>query len=527
MTNTDNNNTQNMRRAIKDKLTNILDDPRISSTTQSLSNSDGRRQIADRVVGFVKEKSGAIASTVQEHVMSVTDTTGTLAKQKLLQTLFSSGVVQSEHIRQALQIGIGYFLDQQCRNPDNSTVYIQREKFPAIGSKTPSHSIPDFDVEAYGLDTFCTIMSIFGINPNLLRRHICNGQLKEIVNPSSSGSLLYLTSDSTYLIKTVRDYDAKFIQQKFLQEYFQYISQIPDTFIAKLFGVYGYIPYISQQRGITVDSFTLRFAIFSNIIPTNLDIHEKYDLKGSSYKRDANFNERIKSSATFKDNDFREIHPRGLKIPRQIYNHLKRILTSDAEFLERLNIMDYSLLLIIHNMDNQNKPTRTGSLEALMGSLRDTLLIGMSEQRLENQNQTNNEPKSSLRLKKPNEALGFVYEEIPTFDVEYAKEFGGIPAINGKGERLLLFLGIIDILQTFDICKVMHRQYQTVENRHVTAERSIVEADFYAKRFKEFLFERVFHPADDEIPSNIPTTTTNEQTRSSRSSIYPQLGFSE
>jgi hypothetical protein len=42
----------------------------------------------------------------------------------------------------------------------------------------------------------------------------------------------------------------------------------------------------------------------------------------------------------------------------------------------------------------------------------------------------------------------------------------------------------------------MQRQYQTVENRDVVAERSIVEADFYARRFKEFLFERVFHPAE-------------------------------
>ena len=133
--------------------------------------------------------------------------------------------------------------------------------------------------------------------------------------------------------------------KNFFNEYFQYVKQTPGTFLAKLFGVYGYIPYISQQRGITVDSFTLRFAIFSNLIPTNIDIHEKYDLKGSSYKRDANFNERIKSSATFKDNDFREIHPQGLKIPKNIFYHLKEILTRDVEFLEKLNIMDYSLLL--------------------------------------------------------------------------------------------------------------------------------------------------------------------------------------
>ncbi len=242
-------------------------------------------------------------------------------------------------------IGIGYFLDQYSRKLPTSSAYVQREKFPAIGGVAPPHSQPDFDIEAYGLDTFCALMNIYGISPDTLRRHICEGELKEIVNPSSSGSLLYLTSDSTYLVKTVRDYDAKFIQQKFLQEYYQYVRQTPGTFLAKLFGVYGYIPYISQQRGITIDSFTLRFAIFSNVIPTNIDIHEKYDLKGSSYKRDANFNERIKSSATFKDNDFREINPQGLKIPKNIFYHLKKILTRDVEFLEKLNIMDYSLLL--------------------------------------------------------------------------------------------------------------------------------------------------------------------------------------
>jgi hypothetical protein len=62
--------------------------------------------MVDRLLGYVKEKGNALKSTVQEHVTSMTDTTGTLAKQKLLQTLISSGVVQSEHIRQGLQIGV-------------------------------------------------------------------------------------------------------------------------------------------------------------------------------------------------------------------------------------------------------------------------------------------------------------------------------------------------------------------------------------------------------------------------------------
>src|SRR4051794_24218218 len=54
----------------------------------------------------------------------------------------------------------------------------------------------------------------------------------------------------------------------------------------------------------------------------------------------------------------------------------------------------------------------------------------------------------------------------------------------------------------FDMCKSMQRQYQTMENRDVVDDRSIVEADFYAKRFKEFIFERVFHPAEDELSTH-------------------------
>jgi 1-phosphatidylinositol-4-phosphate 5-kinase len=212
-------------------------------------------------------------------------------------------------------------------------------------SGTPMHTLPDFDIEAYGLDIFDSLMDIYGIDSRSLKAHVCDGELKEIINPSNSGSLLYLTSDSTFLIKTVRDYDAKFIEQKFLNEYYKYVKNTPNTFISKLFGSFGYIPYISQEKGITVDSFTLRFAIFSNFIPTNIQIHEKYDLKGSSYKRDANAPEKLKSSATFKDNDFREIHPHGFKLPKSVYHHLREVLTRDVNFLENLNIMDYSLLL--------------------------------------------------------------------------------------------------------------------------------------------------------------------------------------
>jgi len=111
--------------------------------------------------------------------------------------------------------------------------------------------------------------------------------------------------------------------------------------------------------------------------------------------------------------------------------------------------------------------------------------------------------------------------------------------VNEKGERLLLFFGIIDILQTFDICKVMQRQYQTVENREAVDDRSIVEADFYAKRFKEFIFEHVFQPAEDELSThpismNVFSSSSSNQrecgnyekldhNQASQSIVYPEV----
>lgn len=53
-----------------------------------------------------------------------------------------------------------------------------------------------------------------------------------------------------------------------------------------------------------------------------------------------------------------------------------------------------------------------------------------------------------------------------------------------------------------------------MENRDVVDERSIVDADFYARRFNEFLFSSVFVPDDNAMPA-APAP--------SRNSLYPDM----
>ena len=65
-----------------------------------------------------------------------------------------------------------------------------------------------------------------------------------------------------------------------------------------------------------------------------------------------------------------------------------------------------------------------------------------------------------------------------------------IPAKNKKGENLLLFIGIIDILQSFRMIKKVEHFWKSLIHDGDTV--SVHRPRFYAKRFQSFLFEQVF-----------------------------------
>ncbi len=80
--------------------------------------------------------------------------------------------------------------------------------------------------------------------------------------------------------------------------------------------------------------------------------------------------------------------------------------------------------IAVHNMDNQIKPTRVGPLESLMGNVRDTFLIGMTQDIDQTDKKKEEKPKLVLKFKKPIETLGLGFKEISTYDTENSKEFG-------------------------------------------------------------------------------------------------------
>lgn len=68
----------------------------------------------------------------------------------------------------------------------------------------------------------------------------------------------------------------------------------------------------------------------NNLIPSYVPMHERYDLKGSTYKRRANEEERQKEFPTWKDLDFLQRHPDGLILDADTYNALKKTVERDC-----------------------------------------------------------------------------------------------------------------------------------------------------------------------------------------------------
>ena len=175
----------------------------------------------------------------------------------------------------------------------------------------------------------------------LFQMSLCNEPLRELSNPGASGSLFFLTNDDEFIIKTVQHKEAEFLQ-KLLPGYYMNLNQNPHTLLPKFFGMFC---YQCNQKNI-------RLIVMNNLLPSSIKMHLRFDLKGSTYKRKANKRERAKTSPCYKDLDFRdEVLPEGLSLEPETYNALITTMRRDCRVLESFRIMDYSLLIGIHNLD--------------------------------------------------------------------------------------------------------------------------------------------------------------------------------
>eukprot|EP01119_Soliformovum_irregulare_P021901 TRINITY_DN7378_c0_g2_i1.p1 TRINITY_DN7378_c0_g2~~TRINITY_DN7378_c0_g2_i1.p1 ORF type:complete len:541 (-),score=162.96 TRINITY_DN7378_c0_g2_i1:666-2288(-) len=224
-------------------------------------------------------------------------------------------------------------------------------RFPSEGSQeTQPHKTGLFKFKDYCPLVFRHLRQKFGIDPADYLVSLCHAlddgtnALRELPTPGKSGSLFFFSHDMRYILKTIPKDEAKLLRF-LLPAYYKHMMENTDTLLPKFFGLHRVKPHKGRQ---------VRFVIMGNVFNTTKKIHQRFDLKGSTLGRAVSEQEKtsFKENVTFKDIDFKNMSMKFKLGPRK--EKFIKQLESDCKLLEKLNIMDYSLLVGIHYCDKNN-----------------------------------------------------------------------------------------------------------------------------------------------------------------------------
>ncbi|KAG2713446.1 hypothetical protein I3843_04G168500 [Carya illinoinensis] len=359
-------------------------------------------------------------------------------------------------------------------------------RFPPEGSKcTPPHQSLDFKWKDYCPVVFRHLRELFAIDPADYMLAICgNDALRELSSPGKSGSLFYLTQDDRFMIKTVKKSEVK-VLIRMLPSYYQHVYQYKNSLITKFFGVHCVKPVGGQKT---------RFIVMGNLFCSEYRIHKRFDLKGSSYGRTTDKpEEEIDETTTLKDLDLNYV----FRLECSWFQELIWQIDRDCEFLEGERIMDYSLLIGVHFRDDCSvNEMKMSPFDMCSGKrdmhLDDTFKQGYDINKVELQEMdwilVGRGPPIRLGANMPGRA-----ERVSRFGVDQHSGSGSSNSTpsQGGGEifDVILFFGIIDILQDYDISKKLEHAYKSLQVDPTSI--SAVDPKLYSKRFRDFI-HRIF-----------------------------------
>ncbi|KAK2709724.1 hypothetical protein QYM36_013410 [Artemia franciscana] len=414
------------------------------------------------------------SSTLKEVIEAAEDTTvTTLASKKTTKsksgmesdsiTLTHENTIAKRKVKitNSIQLGIHQVLGGVAIKPDGD---LQIQDFSAVMSIQTRL----FTFKTYAPIPFRNLRNLFGVKSSDYLVSLLDRSWKELKNPGASGSMFFVTDDDKFIIKTVKHKEGKFLQ-KILPAYCSNLVENPNTLLPKFFDLYCY------QRNCK----KIRLLVMNNILPTGIRMHEKYDLKGSTYKRKASKEERSKKSPTFKDLDFIEMHPEGILLESETYDALIKMMERDCKVLESFEIIDYSLLVGVHNISKaKNKPV-------------------VEEVKKDDQIDVKDFQRSPVFISK---SINLQRRVVNTTDLESVQNHkkeeeicflsGAYHAWNKSGDCLALYIGYIDILQQYGINKKFEHAFKSLiaDGKSISVQRP----DYYSKRFLKFVKSGVF-----------------------------------
>ncbi|KAG7095491.1 hypothetical protein E1B28_006230 [Marasmius oreades] len=236
--------------------------------------------------------------------------------------------------------------------------------FDIVGNELTPSAKYDFKFKDYAPWVFRSLREdYFYLDPadyllSLTSKYI----LSELGSPGKSGSFFYFSRDYRFIIKTIHHKEHKFLL-RVLKRYYDHVKSNPHTLLSRFYGLHR----VKLPRGRKI-----HFVIMNNLFPPHKDIHETYDLKGSTVGREwvdkhkdepplspseshsSSSSKKKKQSPVKKDLNWIKEGSR-LELGPEKRALLTEQLRRDKELLKSIHVMDYSLLVGIHNMKRGNR----------------------------------------------------------------------------------------------------------------------------------------------------------------------------
>ncbi|KAM9924894.1 hypothetical protein OXX59_004225 [Metschnikowia pulcherrima] len=337
--------------------------------------------------------------------------------------------------------------------------------FDMDGTELTPSSKYDFKFKDYSPAVFRELRTLFGIDPadylmSITGKYI----LSELGSSGKSGSFFYYSRDYRFIIKTIHHSEHKQLR-RILKDYHHHVKNNPNTMVSQFYGLHRLKVHGGIKR--------VHFLVMNNLFPPHRDIHLKYDLKGSTWGRYTRIPEKLEeksdlSNLTLKDvnwlerKDFIKFGPEKKKM-------FLEQLEADVKLLKKINVMDYSLLLGIHDVKKGNSE-KVAKLSVF-------------------------DPKSNLKAE--------VFRTNPR-DIDRGTDLpsdvfpgrskyifyghnGGIRATNDNNEPIseIYYLGIIDCLTNYSLKKRLETMWRSIS--HARSTISAVPASEYGDRFLQFI----------------------------------------
>jgi len=218
---------------------------------------------------------------------------------------------------------------------------VEKYLFPARGGpRTRPHSLKHtFKFKVYSPMAFSYLRRMFGVCESDFINSLCGkANFIEFISNAKSGQFFFYSLDGKYMVKTMSDEESKFLR-RILPHYFRHCAQYANSMLPRFMGMYR-VKLYHVKKNVT-------FLVMSSVYGCGeKEKHKQYDLKGSVLGRQAKPGEVV-----LKDNDIRSRQDENaFYLDPRLRDQMKQQLLHDMDFFRANKIMDYSMLVGVHEI---------------------------------------------------------------------------------------------------------------------------------------------------------------------------------